>query len=251
LDPDHPLLDALREAGAQILAEEKHRWTRELALVEAQTAKSLAEARAELAELKSTLERAVAERLSTLRDGAPGPKGEPGRDGCMRTVTDWSDGVHYEGDLVVRDGALWQCIKDTAHAPPHSDWTCVARAGRDGGTPKIRGTWVPDGRYQALDTVALNGCSFIATTDNPGPCPGEGWQLVARQGQRGIAGPRGERGDRGLQGDRGERGPPAPHLTGWKIDREIYTITPIMSDGSACPPIELRDLFLQFQDDTT
>ena len=48
--------------------------------------------------------------------------------------------------------------------------------------------------YKALDIVALNGGSFIAKKDNPGPCPGAGWQLIASQGKRG------DKGERGLQG---------------------------------------------------
>jgi hypothetical protein len=40
--------------------------------------------------------------------------------------------VHYESDVVTHTGALWQARSDTAHAPPHSDWICLARAGRDG-----------------------------------------------------------------------------------------------------------------------
>jgi hypothetical protein len=110
-----------------------------------------------------------------------------------------------------------------------------------------RGTFDPDERYQALDICALNGGSFIALRDEPGPCPGAGWQLLTRQGARGVAGPRGERGP---QGERGERGFPAPKLTGWKIDREHYTATPTMSDGTQGPVLELRALFAQFQDET-
>jgi hypothetical protein len=95
---------------------------------------------------------------------------------------------------------------------------CLARAGRDGGTPRIRGTWSPDGQYRALDVCVRDGGSFIATKDNPGTCPGDGWQLIARQGQRGIAGPRGERGDRGPPGQA------APTIIGWTVDKSSYNI---------------------------
>jgi hypothetical protein len=32
----------------------------------------------------------------------------------------------------------------------------------------------------------------------------------------------------------------------WKIDRARYVATPVMSDGSEGPPLELRELFQQF-----
>jgi hypothetical protein len=38
-------------------------------------------------------------------------------------------------------------------------------------------------------------------------------------------------------------------IVGWKIDRAAYTAVPIMSDGSSGPPLNLRGLFEQFQDD--
>jgi hypothetical protein len=50
--------------------------------------------------------------------------------------------------------------------------------------------------------VALGGASFGARRDDPGPCPGDGWQLIAAQGKRGNAGERGAsvKGERGLPG---------------------------------------------------
>ena len=35
----------------------------------------------------------------------------------------------------------------------------------------------------------------------------------------------------------------------WKVDRESYTVTPIMSDASEVPAIEMRALFEQFHDE--
>ena len=54
---------------------------------------------------------------------------------------------------------------------------------------RIRGTFAPSTAYACGDVVAKDGGSFIARKDNPGSCPGPGWQLLARQGARGIAGP--------------------------------------------------------------
>jgi hypothetical protein len=221
-------------------------------LIEAQAAKLLAELRAEVVTLKGELEKAVAERLAALHDGAPGapgvpgPKGDPGspgrdgRDGRLRAATEWSGGVHYEGDLVHRDGSLWQCVEDTGHPPPHKGWVCLARAGRDGRAPKICGTWRADGHYDKLDVCAPNSCSFIATKDNPGPCPGDGWQLLVSQGKRG------DRGERGDKGDRGPMGHPAPSIVSWTIDKEAYVVVPVLSDGQPGPRLDLRPLFVQY-----
>ena len=88
--------------------------------------------------------------------------------------------------------------------------------------------------------MAYNGASFCARKSAPGSCPGPDWQLLAKIGK---AGPRGERGIMGLRGERGEA---APTIRSWEIDRARYTATPVMSDGSRGPPLELRDLFEQF-----
>jgi hypothetical protein len=198
--------------------------------------------------LEGRCERAIAEKLTTLQSvvgprGEMGPAGPAGRDGRLRTVTDWSGGVSYEGALVHRNGSLWQCIRDTGHPPPHEDWQCLARAGENARTPRVRKTWSPDVQYRGLDIVALNGCSWIARVDNPGLCPGDDWQLIAAIGKRGAAG------ERGLKGDRGERGPtgtPAPAIVEWKLDPETYRAAPLMSDGMIGAPLDLRPLFERF-----
>ena len=43
-------------------------------------------------------------------------------------------------------------------------------------TQRIRGTFDSNKSYGACDIVAKDGGSFIARKDNPGPCPGPGWQ---------------------------------------------------------------------------
>jgi hypothetical protein len=50
---------------------------------------------------------------------------------------------------------------------------------------EVRGLFSDKETYKALDIVALNGGSFVARRDDPGPCPGAGWQLIASQGKRG------------------------------------------------------------------
>jgi len=102
---------------------------------------------------------------------------------------------------------------------------------------RIKGTHNPRDEYRIGDLVAKDGASFVARKDNPGPCPGEGWQLMARQGGRGIAGPR------------GERGKDAPVIEKWLVNRQDFTVRPIYSNGIFGPVLELQELFAPSQAD--
>jgi hypothetical protein len=62
-------------------------------------------------------------------------------------------------------------------------------------------------------------------------------------GKRGAAGEKGERGPPGPRGDAGASG---ATICGWKIDRARYLATPVMSDGTEGPPLQLCGLFEQF-----
>jgi len=93
----------------------------------------------------------------------------------------------------------------------------------------------------------MDGGTFIAKRDNPGGCPGEGWQLLARQGKRGRPGERGHPGERG---EKGEKGEPGPTLVSWQIDRQKYRASPLWGDGKVGPNLELHGLYEQFQSDT-
>jgi hypothetical protein len=135
---------------------------------------------------------------------------------------------------------MYQAKLDTGQPPSHADWTCLAAAGRDGKGITVRGTFNETAEYRRLDVVALNGGSFIALKDEPGPCPGPGWQLLTCPGKRGVAGEKGERGPQGNPGASGAT------IRDWKIDPAHYVATPVMSDGSEGPPLELRGLFKQF-----
>jgi hypothetical protein len=183
--------------------------------------------------------------------GELGPRGDPGPPGKLPSVKACEpDAVHYAGDVVVHDGSTYQAVRDTGRSPPHGkDWICLARAGRDGVdaiTPSVRGTFNPNARYKRLDIVAFNKGSFIARHDDPGPCPGDGWQLITSHGVRGQ---RGLTGLRGEKGEKGENGEPGPTILSWEIDRAAYQAVPIMSDGKHGPPLMLRALFEQFHDE--
>lgn len=158
------------------------------------------------------------------KDGEPGPEGPAGK---LPPVAEWADRVHYEGEVVTRDGAVFQAKRDTGKEPGHEDWLCVVAAGRNGADGRsftIRGTWSEGEAYTELDVVALNGASFAARRDNPGPCPGDGWQLIASQGKRGNPGERGPAG-------KGERGPPGPGAVSLAADGEGLMIL-TNGDGS-------------------
>ena len=173
--------------------------------------------------------------------GPSGPRGEQGPPGKLPLVRLWKpETVYYEGDVVAYDGGTFQAKRDTGQPPSHADWICLATAGRDGNSITARGTFNETAEYRRLEVVALNGGSFVALKDAPGPCPGAGWQLIASQGKRGVAGERGERGQQGNPGASGAT------IRDWKIDRARYVATPLMSDGREGPPLELRELFQQF-----
>jgi hypothetical protein len=256
--PDEPFRETLHEAWREVLghtlAEQQRLWSKERRAISAEAETIIARLRAENAELGSKFEVRLTRKLAALRDGrdgangARGPQGElgpTGPPGLLPACRTWSAGVHYRGTVAAHSGSCWQAAKDTADEPGCShDWICIVRGGADGQTPKIRGTWSHESEYCALDVVARNGMSFIARVDNPGICPGDGWQAIT------LPGKRGQQGERGPRGERGPPGPPAPCILSWEIDREAYSVIPIMSDGTKGPRLELRPLFEQFDAET-
>jgi len=186
-------------------------------------------------------------------DGAPGERGERGADGSPGKLPivkgEYVEGdVYYEADVVTFNGGTYQAKRDTAKSPQHADWICLAAAGqagkdgadgKDGRNWKLRGTYDPATAYQAFDVVTSNSMWFAAKKDNPGPCPGAGWQSgpVAR---------RGEKGERGDKGPKGEQGAPGRELIDLVFDDKDYTATFVFSDGTTIAR-SLRKLFEPFE----
>jgi hypothetical protein len=159
-------------------------------------------------------------------DGLPGERGEPGPPGKLPVVRAWRDDVHYEGAVVAHAGSVYQAQRDTGREPPHDDWLCIAQGGQDGANGRslnIRGTWSDTETYRHLDVVAYNGGSFVARRDDPGLCPGDGWQLHASPGKRGQP---------GEPGRRGEPGPPGSPLIEASVD-EAGLVTFTNADRSS------------------
>jgi hypothetical protein len=162
------------------------------------------------------------------------------RPGKLPVAKTWkSETVTYQGEIVTFDGAAYQARRDSAQKPGGADWVCVARAGRDARTPVVRGTFDTREQYRELDVVAFDGATWIARRDNPGLCPGDGWQLAAKQGRTGRPGPRGPR------GEKGDRGPAImPAIVNSKID-ENYNLVVLRADDSL-EVIPLRAAFERF-----
>jgi hypothetical protein len=154
--------------------------------------------------------------------GRAGERGEPGPAGTFAPPKPWAKGISYQSALVVHRGSTYCAARDTAEEPPHEDWACVAAAGAAGRSFTVRGTWSAAADYRAFDVVAVGGSSFVARADDPGTCPGDGWQLIAAAGNRGKP---------GEQGPRGERGPPGRGVKAAAIDDQgLLTLT--HDDGS-------------------
>lgn len=161
-----------------------------------------------------------------------GPKGVDGRDGA--DGKDGRDGERGERGLDGRDGLPG---RDGAVGERGADGLNGERGdpgergldgqnGRDGKGFTVRGTYEPDDEYFENDIVIVNGGSFVALSDAPGPCPGDRWQMWSRQGKPG---------QKGDPGPRGERGPPGvtARLLGGRIDVEKMELVLVQDDGEA------------------
>jgi len=172
-----------------------------------------AELRAARAEFELRIERAVAERLAVLKDGAAGPQGERGERG-------------EPGEAIVGPPG-----EQGSQGPPGADSEVPGPAGPEPYVGEVCGLHDPARSYRKFDLVTWHGSEWRARCDEPGALPGEGWAMTAQSGSR------------GKQGERGERGP-AISIAGW--EQRDFRIVPVMSDGSIGPPLDLRAIFEQY-----
>ena len=183
--------------------------------------------------------------------GAIGERGPQGEIGELPLVQDFVEGEAYlKSVVVIHDGGTYQARRNTGRKPPHDDWAPLAvrgsdgmngKDGKDGRTMRIRGTYDPKKAYEELDVVALNGSWFVARKNEPGPCPGDGWQVGPR-------GRRGETGERGPQGLKGEPGSPGREVIEWVVNYKDFTVTPVMSDGMPGTTMSFYKLFEAMRD---
>jgi hypothetical protein len=166
--------------------------------------------------------------------GEKGDRGDPGPIGSIRIAKTYERGVHYEGDVVLHEGSTYQALRDTATAPPDDDWQILASRGEDGKGFDVIGTYDSSIEYKKLEVVAMNGSSFAAKMDNPGLCPGPGWQLIAKTGKRG---------DKGDRGDRGLPGPPGPGIKSIVLENYAFVI---VLDNNSTVVCDLRPVFEKY-----
>jgi len=206
-----PILRRLTEAEAAIASQDTLERMVEAAVAKAIGAISPVEPSFTIGDVTDLINRIVAEL-------PPPDSGKDGAPGKLPLVKAWEDRVWREADCCTHDGATWQANKDTGKAPPHADWTCLAAAGQPGAAAEqieVRETYDPDASYRRLNIVALNGGAFIARKDDPGPCPGDDWQVIAMRGKTGAPG-EGRKGDPGV----GIKGDPGPRVERMTIDGE-------------------------------
>jgi len=180
------------------------------------------------------------EKGETGLSGPPGPPGEPGAKG--------DPGPAGPAGPAGERGPMGDRGHDGAAGAPGEPGKAgetgeVGATGPSGGKGdpgapgrewRSAGTYEPRKAYSWGDVVKLDGGAFVATRDDPGACPGDGWDNLV---QRGKSGPRGERGERGAPG------PAAPRIVDWEIELGTYRAVPVMSDGSKGAPLPVLEFF--------
>ena len=86
----------------------------------------------------------------------------------------------------------------------------------------------------------------FADRDNPGACPGMGWEVLTRAGRTGIRGERGAQGPARLEGHQGDKGNDAAEIVSWCVDDTAYRVIGFRSDGKPVKELNLRPMFERF-----
>jgi hypothetical protein len=184
-------------------------------------------AKSEGEEIRGLMVRQTAEIRAEFHEAIKAIELKEGPEGKLPLARAWADdGVTYAGEVRTHAGSTWQAQRDTGKAPGGDDWLCLAGRGEDGApAPRFRicGLFAESKEYTELDIVALNGASFVALRDDPGPCPGDGWQLWAKQGKQGEK----------IKGDPGPPGKSAARPVALTVDEEAASLTLALEDGTA------------------
>lgn len=186
-------------------------------------------------------------RLDRVRDGAPGnqgprgPEGAAGKDGFRGPQgppgSPGKDGPGLQGE----PGPAGSVGPPGPQGPPggQGERGEPGPQGADARSWRHRRLHDPAETYQRNDVVALNGSSWLAIAEEPGPLPGDGWVLLAK-------GMKGEKGERGVKGDKGDPGPEGP--SGAAIasaDIKDWTVILDRDDGSRIT-VDLYPLLQRF-----
>jgi len=202
-DAADSLLDAWREALAEVLDGERREWQRERALIEAQAQSLLNGARAELAIMRGEITERVNARLAELRSGDPGlpgqpgeqgpagPRGEPGEPGSLGAVgpvgpsgpagEQGAQGPPGERGMPAEPGAPGQ----PGEAGPAGPAGPKGDAGEDGAPGELRAAkaYVAGAVHYTGDIVTHAGATYQAQADTAQAPPHEAWTLIAAAGK--------------------------------------------------------------------
>lgn len=212
--PIAPAAASPLEALAAEIAGDVARIERELRAEVAVMLSEIREERAALRAARAEAELRIAARLGELRDGPQGPPGEAGERG-------------EKGEAITGPPG-----EQGIQGPPGADSFVPGPPGPVPYVGEVCGLWEPGRSYRKYDLVSFNGSEWRARLDDPGKLPGNGWALAGKRGSRGEA------------GERGERGPAGAAIVSW--ERRDFRVVPVLSDGSAGPPLDLTEFFAMY-----
>ena len=193
------------------------------------------------------------EKIANIKNGIDGEDGKNGAEGLMTQAVTYSKRLHKRGSIVKHLGGTWQSISENDEEPTESskEWRLIANglksvemqgshilikmSNDEEFKTKValeaKGAFDPEEKYEFLDVVMKSNNSWLATCDNPGECPGEGWKLFAKQGKTGKQGEsiKGESGKsikgepgKSIKGEPGRPGKDAKPLSTKEIQDATY-----------------------------
>jgi hypothetical protein len=175
----------------------------EAAAAQAEAAQALADARAQVEQLQADTYAAMA----NVHDGAPGERGEPGPPGSIagNWRGEWSITEIYQQHDTTRtaDGATWLALGLTHDFPTDDDpnWRLLIPAPEKGAGFRWLGEFVRGMAIEPGDVVRGDAGAAWVWIGNAGfaqELPGDGWQLMVKQGATGGRGKPGEQGRPGV-----------------------------------------------------